>query len=289
MVEIRTLDTASFQDGLRAWNDGFEGYSQAVAMSLSGWLAHIAHEGLDPELSLIAYDGERPVGCVLSGMREGHAGKVAYNGGTGVAKDYRGKGVGRQLIDAALDLYRRHGAAVATLEVITTNEPALALYRSSGYEITDRLSVLSLEGPVESAGDDSTYVLSEADPQTLEGVPFYRGSAPWQCQWQSLRDGRVLCAKAPDGALLGYALVRRTWPAGRARPAVGLYQMGFNPELSDTGPAARFLAESAFREAGRCYAMNIPASDPLTLAVLQDLGLREQVAQFEMRLSLRSD
>jgi ribosomal protein S18 acetylase RimI-like enzyme len=286
LTEVRTLDSVSFHDGLRAWNEGFEGYSQAVTMSLSGWLAHIVHEGLEPELSLVAYDGDRPVGCVLSGMRDGEGGKVAYNGGTGVIPAYRGKGVGRLLIDAALGLYRSHGAAEATLEVITTNEPAIALYHRAGYEVTDRLSVLSMDGPAELADNTPDYVLEETDPPTLESINFYRRRAPWQCQWQSVPDGRVLRAVSPDGSLLGYALVRRRFQAGQPRPVVGVFQMGFEPGLVDSTHVARFLAKAAFRDAARCFAMNIPASDPVTLSVLQEVGLREQVAQFEMRRGL---
>ncbi len=285
MIEIRTLDTVSFGDGLRAWNDGFQGYPYAGAMEMSAWLSHIAQEGLQPELSLIAYDGGRPVGCVLNGMREGADGSVAYNGGTGVSREYRGQGLGRRLIDASIDLYRRRGAAVATLEVVTTNAPALALYRSVGYEVTDRLSVLSCEHRLELRRGSSPYLLDEADPPTLKGVPFYRENAPWQCHWQSLKDGRVLRLHAPEGRLLGYALLRRSWLVERAAPVVGLYQMGFD-EGCDAPAVARILLERAFEGASRTYAMNIQTSDPVTLAALLDMGFLEQVAQFQMRLNL---
>ena len=47
----------------------------------------------------------------------------------------RGRGTGRALIEAALDLARRRGARKVTLRVLSTNEPAQRLYRSAGFVV----------------------------------------------------------------------------------------------------------------------------------------------------------
>ncbi len=74
--------------------------------------------------------------------------------------------------------------------------------------------------------------------------------------------------------------------AQNAGPSVGLYQLGLDEGHSQQA-VARVLLSAAFHGASRAYAMNIPASDPVTLAARQDSGFREQVAQFQMRLRLR--
>jgi RimJ/RimL family protein N-acetyltransferase len=47
----------------------------------------------------------------------------------------RGRGVGRALIDAAIDEARRRGARRLTLRVFAPNEVARRLYESAGFEV----------------------------------------------------------------------------------------------------------------------------------------------------------
>jgi len=51
----------------------------------------------------------------------------------GVAADAQGKGLGRRLLRARIDLAREGGASALLLEVRADNEPAQALYRSEGF------------------------------------------------------------------------------------------------------------------------------------------------------------
>ncbi len=52
-----------------------------------------------------------------------------------VHPDHRRRGIGGRLLGLALDLAARRGAAAAFLEVRRSNWPALALYRSRGFEV----------------------------------------------------------------------------------------------------------------------------------------------------------
>lgn len=51
-----------------------------------------------------------------------------------VQQDYRGRGIGRALMEAALDHVHREGGTWAVLQVRAHNAPALHLYRSLGFE-----------------------------------------------------------------------------------------------------------------------------------------------------------
>ena len=79
---------------------------------------------------LVARMGQRIVGYI--GMwfviDEGHITNVA------VHPDFRGKGVGRQLMQAAMDLARLQGGVRITLEVRVSNYVAQGLYTSLGYK-----------------------------------------------------------------------------------------------------------------------------------------------------------
>ena len=67
-----------------------------------------------------------------------------------VAPEWRGRGVGAALLDAALDEARRGGAHVAHLEVRDSNVPARALYGSRGFTPVGRRRRY-YQAPVEDA------------------------------------------------------------------------------------------------------------------------------------------
>lgn len=55
-----------------------------------------------------------------------------------VHPDFRGRGLGRHILLAALHDAARRGAAMATLEVRESNRPAINLYQQLGFEIVGR-------------------------------------------------------------------------------------------------------------------------------------------------------
>lgn len=50
-----------------------------------------------------------------------------------IAQDCQGRGMGRALLDHVIDIARRHGAQMMFLEVRPSNENAIALYESIGF------------------------------------------------------------------------------------------------------------------------------------------------------------
>ena len=62
---------------------------------------------------------------------------LAHRGdlGMGVHPDYRGHGIGRRLLQTTLAAARTFGLERVELAVLTNNAPAVALYRSAGFEL----------------------------------------------------------------------------------------------------------------------------------------------------------
>jgi len=54
-----------------------------------------------------------------------------------VSPDFRGRGLGRQLMGRAADLAREQGCGRLALDVSGDNEPAIALYRSLGLDVVE--------------------------------------------------------------------------------------------------------------------------------------------------------
>ena len=53
--------------------------------------------------------------------------------GMGVLAEFRGQGIGKQLLQATIDKVRESGLEKIELSVYSSNEPAIALYRSLGF------------------------------------------------------------------------------------------------------------------------------------------------------------
>jgi [ribosomal protein S18]-alanine N-acetyltransferase len=84
---------------------------------------------------LVALDQEGNVAgyiCPMSLLDEGHILNVA------VRNDCRGRGVGRLLVERAVDECRARGAETVSLEVRPSNSAAIALYRSLGFREAGR-------------------------------------------------------------------------------------------------------------------------------------------------------
>ena len=240
---------------------------------------------LHPELSFVAYVEGQPAGCAVSGVRSVACRRTAYCGGTAVAPTHRGSGIGRRLMRAALAGCRAAGADEAELEAVTDNARAIALYRSLGYAEVDRLSVLRRAGAIGESVSAAPYLLDEVEPPALAGIPCYGQEAPWQCQWQSVRDGRAVVLRRAAGETAAWALIRRRYGEdGRAASAT-VYQAGAADWAADPDGLVHRLLCLALDQ---LFALNIPASAPRTLAALGRLGSQETVAQLRMRLRLRS-
>lgn len=83
---------------------------------------------------LLAYDGERPVGIAVCfrGFSTFAAQPLLNLHDLAVLPDYRGRGVGRQLLAVVEQLARSLGCTKVTLEVLEAN-PARKLYEALGY------------------------------------------------------------------------------------------------------------------------------------------------------------
>jgi mycothiol synthase len=90
---------------------------------------------------ILAYDQDRAVGCCWTGVSYEQGMPSVRKGRIhmlGVAPDYRGKGLARQLMVIGLTRLRERGIRVAELTVDSENKAAYALYESLGFEVQAR-------------------------------------------------------------------------------------------------------------------------------------------------------
>ncbi|MEH7746198.1 GNAT family N-acetyltransferase [Neobacillus drentensis] len=272
------MTECTIQDTITAWNRGFEGYFVQLEMTPELFFNRLVNEGLSLEHSLIAFDEEKPVAIVLNGFRVIDGQKTSWNGGTGIATEYRGKGVSKMLMEAALNVYAEEGVEVATLEAIKENERAIRLYQRFGYEITDSLVYLS--GTVDLKATPISH--ESIRPEQLQTYHFYKENLPWQCQWQSVKSGEAQIYYDENQNPLGYSLFKRVWNQEGQLEKVVLYQLEIFAELKEE--SIKSIMSTITRENKNpinFMTINASLSNPVTL-ILQDLGFVKTTEQVQM-------
>lgn len=251
MITVKKVSECSFAESVQFWNEGFAGYYVDLTMTLSQFLNKLQTEGLSPEQSFVAYIDGEPAGFLLNGLRIIDGKKVAWNGGTGVAERFRGQGVGKVLMQHALELYREEQVDIATLEAFVQNERAIGLYKKMGYEIVDTLELYGHEGECEVDPFrwqvKGEYSVERSVPQAVKTLPFYQSMSPWQTQADSLRGGESLIVYNEEGDAIGYALYTRVLNEAGVPARIVLMQLGWDPLYDDVKDLTRFLLAEVFQ------------------------------------------
>ncbi len=146
----RRVDTAALEPGLTmtTWAQvGREPFERAILASYEGTrdcpalvgqraiediiAGHMASGRFDPDTWYLIEHGDDPVGVMLLNRSSHHAAlEVVY---FGLAAQWRGRGLGRLLLNHALGVARTRGLSQVTLAVDEANEPAMTLYRGLGF------------------------------------------------------------------------------------------------------------------------------------------------------------
>jgi GNAT superfamily N-acetyltransferase len=151
MAELAALFTA-----------GYEDYFMPVQLDEAAMRHIVDAWDIDLSRSRVA----EGLGICNLGVR----GDLGWIGGIGIAKDERGKGVGRALMNAVLEV----APPTVELEVIDQNQRAIKLYESLGFVPTRLLEVWELaEAP-------------EAEARKVDPAPLGQTGVPWQRADRSL-------------------------------------------------------------------------------------------------------
>ncbi|WP_449539586.1 GNAT family N-acetyltransferase [Ferdinandcohnia sp. Marseille-Q9671] len=288
MITIKRLSECTLEDAVVAWNKGFEGYYFTMTTTVDLFTRRMILEGLSPTLSVVAYDGTRPVGIILNGIRLINGKKVAWNGGTGIDSDYRGRGVGKKLIEAVLAIYENEGVEVATLEAIKENGPAISLYEKVGYKIVDEL--IHLQHDVDESKsawttESNEFTFTTGIPIDASRVPFYTAMVPWQTQWENARDGESVLALNKKGEVAGYAIYKRRFTEEGQLQSIILLQCEADPLLLEKEDVVKALLNKVYGptdiEVVRT-AVNISVSYKILISLLKKEGFKVKAEQVFM-------
>lgn len=136
MIEVVTYEDHHFAGVKSLWDEAFPNDApwNAAGPSIAEKLR------IQPDLMLVALDGERVCGSVMAGY-EGHRGWISR---IAVRRSHQGKGVGQDLLVEAERRLAALGCVKVNLQVVESNTGAVAFYEKSGYAVEPRISMSKL-------------------------------------------------------------------------------------------------------------------------------------------------
>ncbi|WP_346876349.1 MULTISPECIES: GNAT family N-acetyltransferase [unclassified Clostridium] len=136
-MEIVEMKISNYQDIFKLW-------TSTPGMGLRN--LDDSKEGIDkflmrnPTTNFIAEDDGKIIGSILCG----HDGRRGYIYHTAVDIRYRGKGIGKKLVNSVINALKREGINKAALVVFTNNEVGNRFWRSMEWEKREDLNYYNL-------------------------------------------------------------------------------------------------------------------------------------------------
>ncbi|RZT15588.1 GNAT family N-acetyltransferase [Fictibacillus sp. BK138] len=295
MYTIKKLDTLTLAEVVETWNEGFKGYYSDATMTVDSFVARMVKENLKPSLSIVAFDGEKPVGILLSGVQDVNGSRVSWNGGTAVIPDYRKKGVGLALVEASLKIYEEEKVDVATLEAFSINEKAINLYKKMGYEVIDSLNWMQNDNSI--APELLDFSIEKTDlsfvtktMQEVQSLPIYNKEIkPWQTEWFNLRQDGELLLVLESGTPIGYFLYRHVLDQEGKKTATVLYQAEVKSGTSDEETIIKAGLKELLTplDAIKRMVVNLPSKKESVTRILKEIGFTVAVEQVLMTKPLK--
>jgi ribosomal protein S18 acetylase RimI-like enzyme len=231
-----------------------------------------------PSISSLILDDSTIVGFILHTVGNYENKITAYNGGTGLIPDHRGSKRSYLMYERLIPSIQATGAQRILLEVNTTNEAALRLYKTLGFNTRKTLKCFKLHDQFEDESPDVNVVAVDVFDPVYETFwaynPTFLDSIAQLAH--NLKNEIILEAKI-NKLSAGYIIFQ---------PNLGrISQFAVAPQWRNQGIGRALL----FGAQTRCYQkkltiMNIPENQKETIEVLLALGFQNEVDQFEMEL-----
>ena len=134
-MTVKNLSDTPFNQLLDCFLLAFENYYVPMPTDSNYYKERWKAAKVDFALSYGMFDAEKLVGFIIHAVDQRNGITTAYNTGTGVIPEYRGKGIVKSIYKYALADLQHKGIEKTTLEVITKNKVAVHVYESIGFKI----------------------------------------------------------------------------------------------------------------------------------------------------------
>ena len=155
-MEVKNLSDTPFDTIVGCFLLAFENYFVKMPTEKTYYKTRWQSAKVNFNLSYGMFDQEKLVGFIIHAIDTRQGESIAFNSGTGVLPEYRGRGIVRTIYNHALTDLKKQGIEKSRLEVITDNTVAVHVYQQIGFEITKNYSCFSGRLNCESNPDLNT-------------------------------------------------------------------------------------------------------------------------------------
>jgi len=273
----RLLTAADFSSLYACFLEAFSDYAVDMRLTEQQFAKRLTRDGVQLEISVGAFDDERMIGFYMNGLGEWQGKLTAYDSGTGIVPEYRGRRVAQELFAFLVSRLKERGVSQYLLEVLTSNERAVALYRKLGFVEVRRFAVLRSEQALEPLEGVELRRIEKPDWKLFQS--FWDGYPSWQNSIEAVEriPNEILIMGAyVDGVCVGYGAV--------FRPAGNLMQLAVARSHRRKGIGSRLLRALSADETLKVN--NIDEELKGTLAFFEANGFKVVMEQFEMSKSI---
>lgn len=290
-IQLGRLIDCTFAEALKLRNRGFEQYYSDMTLTMERLISSLHNHSIRPEHSVVAYIDGNPVGFVFVGIKTVEGKKLAWNGGTGVFPEYRGRGIAKHMMLEVNRIMKAEEVDRATLEVVTKNAHAIAAYEKGGFQIVDRLAGLRFSGalprPFYSDPLPSGYQAVYGKAADVRRLSFYRETVAWDGMWHNLGHGESLIIRDAAGEAAGYALFVRSYDEGGRLKSVDLRQCEAAPARGDQERIFRILLSEVYGPYDHSCSRstsNLAMSSQIDIQLLKEASFTTKYEQYLMIL-----
>ena len=258
-------------------NQGFEHYLIPIQFNVSQFLTMVRKDGIDLTSSRVLVADGNPSGIAMI-ARRGWTSRLAA---MGISSDMRGKGAGtwfmNELVREACEREERE----MVLEVIEQNEPAVALYKRSGFDVVRRLVGFERSATSHDVASEvgDFALLEEIDLRTAGALISHCGlpDLPWQLSGESIAQMTPPARAYRNGQ--AYAVI-----SNPEAEHVVVWSVLVEPDARGNDLGVKMLRDVIANHADKTW--HVPAIFPEEFTELfERAGFeKEELSQWQMRL-----
>ncbi len=283
MITYALCSEAGMDAAYGAFQIGFSDYIIKTELTREQFVRRFfGPEGNRPEHSVVALDGETPVGLILGGLKVYEGIQTLRCGALCVHPAYRGTGVSRELFRRHKEIALENSCRQLFLEVIAGNDRAVNFYNRMGYEKVYDLAYFSHSAPAEIPVNlPDGFAIRHIGEDGLRTL--FRKAQGVHINWQNDFDYIV-----QSGANTHFGVFRGEMLAGglSAHPRGRVSFLWVEPDCRLVGLGKALLGHAARELAIAKLQISFPSNASL-LGFVKRLGFqRDPLSQYEMYLTL---
>ena len=133
-MDINDLSAVGLEEIVTCLLKSFENYFVKMPSDVDYWEKRFIAGRVDFSLSCGIFDDRNLVGFIVHGIDEEDGIKTAFNNGTGILPNYRGKHLVDRMYNYTIPRLKNKGIQRCKLEVIQENKRAIHVYKRIGFD-----------------------------------------------------------------------------------------------------------------------------------------------------------